>query len=556
MNSREIRHPLGLPRSAFAILVLLAGGGIMLSVYAGQREARQYQMLEKLRVNEAVDAHFSAVKDHLSARENLAATVSTLFDPPPLPAPRPLGNFGEHVIALAPEISTVGWLPEVTAENAAAALQSMAASGVSNPRFAGGDGAAIQPEGLGRPLYPIIDIAPESNRRLLGVDAGSFPERLDAIRRARDSRAVSRTTPLRLVQAPESEAILLYAPVYARDGHFLGVMGFAYKVERLFQAALASAKAGGNFGVRILSQNIDAPLFARGPGQDPSVSADSGDKSAMTEIERRTDFGGRELRFVYSVPSNPSNEGLWRGLGVTMAGLGLTAAAVSLLGFMANRTGALAREVKSRRSAEDRLKVLIHELNHRVRNVMSVAQAIVRLSFTPGASLPDVQKTCEGRLQALANAMSLLTASDWKNINIRSLITEEILPFSERIRTSGPDLALSGRSAQTFALLLHELATNAVKHGALSVPKGQVFLTWQVEQADRESVFRLRWRETGGPEARQPTHRGFGELLVKRIAPRDLAGRGTATYEADGFRYELEAPLREVTSASVQEAAE
>ena len=140
------------------------------------------------------------------------------------------------------------------------------------------------------------------------------------------------------------------------------------------------------------------------------------------------------------------------GCGRFFAGLAFTAAAVSFLALIANRAGALAREVGSRRSAEERLKVLIHELNHRVRNVMSVAQAVVRLSFTAGSSLADVQKTCEGRLQALANAMSLLTASDWKSVNFRSLITDEILPFSERINTSGPDIALKARSAQTFAL--------------------------------------------------------------------------------------------------------
>ena len=114
-----------------------------------------------------------------------------------------------------------------------------------------------------------------------------------------------------------------------------------------------------------------------------------------------------------------------------------TAAAVSFLALIANRASALAREVGSRRSAEERLKMLIHELNHRVRNVMSVAQAVVRLSFTSAASLSDVQKTCEGRLQALANAMSLLTASDWKSVNFRSLITDEILPFSGRILDQG-----------------------------------------------------------------------------------------------------------------------
>jgi two-component sensor histidine kinase len=219
---------------------------------------------------------------------------------------------------------------------------------------------------------------------------------------------------------------------------------------------------------------------------------------------------------------------------------------VSFLGLIANRATALAREVSSRRSAEERLKVLIHELNHRVRNVMSVAQAVVRLSFTSASTLGDVQKVCEGRLQALANAMSLLTASDWKSVNLRSLITDEILPFSERISTKGPDIALKARSAQTFALLLHELATNAAKHGAFSVPDGKVLLEWTIDEFGKEPIFRLVWREAGGPAVSAPTRRGFGELLVRRIAPRDVSGRGKATYAESGFEYEIEAPLSEL----------
>ncbi|MES1155797.1 MAG: HWE histidine kinase domain-containing protein, partial [Pseudorhodoplanes sp.] len=193
--------------------------------------------------------------------------------------------------------------------------------------------------------------------------------------------------------------------------------------------------------------------------------------------------------------------------------------------------------------------------NHRVRNVMSVAQAVVRLSFTSGSSLADVQKTCEGRLQALANAMSLLTASDWKSVDFRSLITDEILPFSERISTSGPDISLKARSAQTFALLLHELATNAAKHGAFSVPAGKVLLDWTIDRSGPEPLFRLVWRELEGPAVIPPTHRGFGELLVRRIAPRDVSGRGKVTYAASGFEYEIEAPLRELIDPVTDQAA-
>ena len=192
------------------------------------------------------------------------------------------------------------------------------------------------------------------------------------------------------------------------------------------------------------------------------------------------------------------------------------------------------------------MKVLIHELNHRVRNVLSVAQAVVRLSFTSGDNLDDVQKRAEGRLQALANAMTLLTASEWKSVNLRDLISEEIIPFANRISAKGPDLSLKARSAQTFALLLYELATNATKHGALSVANGKVLLEWNVDRSGPEPIFRMKWREVDGPLVATPTRRGFGELLVRRIAPRDVAGRGTASYEPAGFEYELEAPLREI----------
>jgi CHASE1-domain containing sensor protein len=192
MNSRDKRR-LGLPRSVFAILLVLALGGVLLSLYAARREASQYRALERLRMTEAVDGHFSKVQDHLLARENLAATVSALFDPPPLSAPRPLERSGAHVIALAPEISTVGWLPETRADQISEALQSLAQSGITDPKITSGDGAAIDAGRLKRPLYPILDIAPEKNRFVLGVDAGSFPDRLAAIERARDTREVTRT---------------------------------------------------------------------------------------------------------------------------------------------------------------------------------------------------------------------------------------------------------------------------------------------------------------------------------------------------------------------------
>lgn len=545
MISRRTKDLALADRRPLALLILLALAGILLSIYIGRQEATQYTALERLRIAEGVDDHFSAVQDHLAVRETVASVVASLFNPPPLMVSRPLRDFGDQVIAIVPDIQTVGWLPEVPVSISDEALVSMRNSGVENPQFLDRDGKPLPLGGLNRPLYPIIDVAPERNRFVLGVDAGSFPERLDAIKRARDTRKISRTRPIRLVQAPDANALLIYAPVFKNDV-FRGVLGFGYKIDRLLTAALTVPKSAPGFDIRVMSDNPETPLFElNANGSTPTPSTIQPDNS-MTVIERRTEFAGRPLFFIYSIKRDLTREAFWRGLLFTGISFAISMATIALFGFMMSRATALATEVRSRRSAEDRLKVVIHELNHRVRNVLSVVQAVVRLSFTPGYSLSDVQKTCEGRLQALANAMSLLTASDWRSVSFRNLISEDIIPFADRIETSGPDFALRPRSAQTFALLFYELATNAAKHGALSVAGGKVNLDWEVDRAAPSPVFRMLWRESGGPQVETPTRRGFGELLVRRIAPRDVGGHAKVEYEPAGFSYEIEAALAEI----------
>jgi len=527
-----------MPRILLALLTL---AGMLLSVYIARQEARQYRTLERLRIGETIDSHFGRVSEHILARSSLAKTVSRFFVPPPLSTPRALGSFGDRALGLAPDLMTIGWLPEVTPEQAAEALQALRAAGVEQPAFRGPNGKPIDPATLQRPMFPIIDIAPEKNRFVLGLDAGAFPARLQSILQAKKSHEVTRTRPLNLVQSPDERALLIYAPIYDEDGSFLGVMGFGFRVDQFFRNALASGRVPNGTTVSVFTHGMTQPLYRLAPeGTDDTA------QSSRALFERKMDFGNSELRFVYSVPRNLSRDGFTRGLWMASAGLALTGAAALLLCFIWNRANALSDEVASRRSAEDRLKVLIHELNHRVRNVMAVAQAVVRLSFTPGLSMAEIQKTAEGRLQALARALSLLTDSDWRSLSLQSLISEEIIPFAGRITMDGPDIALKARSAQTFALLFYELATNAAKHGALSAPDGKVDLTWRIDNLGGDPIFHLHWKESGGPRVDAPARRGFGELLVRRIAPRDVAGKSQVRYAADGFEYELEAPLQEL----------
>jgi two-component sensor histidine kinase/CHASE1-domain containing sensor protein len=553
MNLRRISGLASTPAGNIprGLLALLALAGIALSLLMARIEMQQYRAIERLRIAEAVDANFSKVTDHLTARENLATIVAALFRPPALPAPRPLAQFGEKILALAPDATAVGWLPELAPVQAEQALQSMGASGIENPVLRGAGGKPIQVQALDRPLYPVLDVVPERARTIIGVDAGDYPNRLTAIRQARETRALSRTAPTGLVQEPDASALLVYAPVFAEDGAFLGVIGFGYKIDDFFRTALGTLRGDNRFAVTVFTHKAGQPLFAISSPDDSAAPA--GEDRSATTIERKINFAGEELRFVYTVGRDLAREGLIHGAWVAAAGFCLTGAAILLLGFMASRAATLAQEVASRRSAEDRLKILIHELNHRVPNVMTVAQAVVRLSFTSGYSLADVQKTCEGRLQALSNAMTLLTASDWRSVGLRQLMSEEIIPFAERIELDGPDIFLRPRAAQTFSLLLYELATNAAKHGALSVPDGKVRLSWTIDRSGEEPVFRLNWRESGGPVVTTPTRRGFGELLVRRIAPRDVAGRSTVSYDSKGFHYELEAPLKELIDPKAAE---
>lgn len=527
-----------MPRVLLALLTL---AGVLLSVYIANQEARQYRTVERLRIGETIDSHFGTVSEHILARSSLAKTVARFFVPPPLSTPRAMGAFGDRALGLAPDLTTIGWLPEVDPPQAAEALQALRAAGVEQPEFRGPGGKPINPATLKRPIFPIVDIAPEKNRSVLGVDAGAFPERLQAILQAKRSHEVTRTRPLSLVQSPGEPALLLYAPIYDEGGSFLGVMGFGFRIDQFFRNALSAGRVPRSTTVSVYTHGMTQPLYRLAPSQ-----VDDTTQASRALFERKMDFGNSELRFVYSVPRNLSREGFIRGLWMASAGLALTGASALLLGFIWNRANALSEEVASRRSAEDRLKVLIHELNHRVRNVMAVAQAVVRLSFTPGLSLAEIQKTAEGRLQALARALSLLTASDWKSLSLQSLVSEEIIPFAGRITMDGPDIALKSRAAQTFALLFYELATNAAKHGALSVPDGKVDLTWRIDNLGGDPIFHLHWKESGGPRVDAPTRRGFGELLVRRIAPRDVAGKSQVRYDAEGFEYELEAPLQEL----------
>ncbi|WP_119300756.1 sensor histidine kinase [Dongia deserti] len=173
-------------------------------------------------------------------------------------------------------------------------------------------------------------------------------------------------------------------------------------------------------------------------------------------------------------------------------------------------------DITERKRAEQHMWLLTRELEHRVKNILTTAIALTRLTKANTAN--DFAEALIGRLQALASAQSLLAASRWHGASLQGLIEEELAAFinvEDRVVVSGPALELAPDAAQSVALILHELTTNATKYGALSQQTGRITVEWNV---NREHLS-LRWRETGGPAVARPANVGFGSQLIETTLP-------------------------------------
>jgi len=170
-------------------------------------------------------------------------------------------------------------------------------------------------------------------------------------------------------------------------------------------------------------------------------------------------------------------------------------------------------DITERKRAEQHMWLLSRELEHRVKNILTTAIALARL--TKASTVKDFAQVLIGRLQALAVTQSLLAASRWQGASLQRLIEEELAAFKGRVAISGPAVDLAPDAAQTVAMILHEMTTNATKYGALSKSIGRIMVDWSL---GREHLT-LRWHETGGPTVKRPAEMGFGSKLIDTTLP-------------------------------------
>ncbi|WP_374645048.1 sensor histidine kinase [Tabrizicola sp.] len=211
-------------------------------------------------------------------------------------------------------------------------------------------------------------------------------------------------------------------------------------------------------------------------------------------------------------------------------------------------TGAavIARDSSASHDLERLQKVLIGEMKHRVKNVLSTVQAIARQ--TMGSERTEAYVTFEKRILALGRAQDLITRDAHEGVELQAVVASVLAPFPQsQFRFEGPPVRVSSRAAVALALGLHELATNAVKYGALSVKSGCVRIRWAVTPGP-PAEFVLRWREEGGPAVAPPKRKGFGTVVIQDVLAAELQGRVQLVHAEDGVTCEVTAPM-----ASVQE---
>jgi PAS domain S-box-containing protein len=208
----------------------------------------------------------------------------------------------------------------------------------------------------------------------------------------------------------------------------------------------------------------------------------------------------------------------------------------------------VARDITARKRAEEHMAFLMRELSHRTKNVMAVVEAIAWQTARNSVDLKNFEQSFMQRLEALGRSHDLLLKRDWKGVVLEDLVREQLEPFLDTAKVSlathCPALVLMPLAAQELGMALHELATNASKYGALSVPTGRIEVNWTIDNgAASERRFRMTWRETGGPAAQPPVHKGFGSTVITRMLSNTFKGNAEVEYAPEGLSWELAAPL-------------
>jgi two-component sensor histidine kinase/PAS domain-containing protein len=213
----------------------------------------------------------------------------------------------------------------------------------------------------------------------------------------------------------------------------------------------------------------------------------------------------------------------------------------------AHRLVSIVADVTERKAAEDHAQFLMHELSHRSKNLLAVIQSIARRTARTTTTMDEFESRFGRRLQGLAASHDVLVRNSWQGAPLADLVRQQLMPFvdvqSSRAELTGPDIAVTAEAAQAIGLAIHELATNAVKYGALSLPAGKVKISWAFDSeslTSRECL--LKWVEQDGPHVVPPSRNGFGHLVIGEMIERSLNAKVALKFGTQGLEWSISIP--------------
>ncbi|UIY43566.1 HWE histidine kinase domain-containing protein [Methylobacterium radiotolerans] len=203
------------------------------------------------------------------------------------------------------------------------------------------------------------------------------------------------------------------------------------------------------------------------------------------------------------------------------------------------------RDVSERRASEDLQAMMVRELHHRVKNTLATVQAVLNATLRSYATLPDFTRAFCGRIDSLARTHALITEDASQAASFAGLLQGELDAYDEngRVILEGPMVVLPSELAVPVGMALHELTTNAVRHGALAVPTGRLRVRWGIEEREASRILHWDWEERGGPLAAGPGRQGFGSRLLNKVLAAQAAADVDVTYGADGMQVSVRLPL-------------
>ena len=351
----------------------------------------------------------------------------------------------------------------------------------------------------------------------------------------------------------QQRIVTVEVPVF-RDGEVVYDVSFSPPVE-MFQNMIERQRPNGDWTISLLDAN--ATIFARVPnpqdtfGKRASASLLASMLHQSEALTPTVSLEGVPLMsgFAHSdltgwivaagITESSLSAPLWRNLAIASAIGGV----LLLIGL------AFAVRMATTIARGERLHdLLIEELNHRVKNTLAILQAIAVQTFR--SATRGERAKFEGRLGALAEAHNLLSKEKWLGSEFQDVVSRVLQPYllsgPERIRMRGPRVPLSPRLAVVLSMIVHEIATNAAKYGALSNESGSVALDWEVIEDDGQHKLRMIWAEAGGPPVTAPVQRGFGSRLIERSARDQLGGEATVDFLPRGVVYTVLCSLEEL----------